>query len=158
MRITIIGIITAMLLTVYNSYALDINADESILAQNIIESLRSEPDKWFITSDKLVYTENKRDIKTIKKSLYPEYENKSTFVLSYYFTQSNSHQWISIKKPVMGIIKNDKAEEILLRKIKIFLINSLQKELKIKKTTNIPVEKEQTPLTENTEESSLKKL
>jgi hypothetical protein len=137
MRI-IIAFLICILLSI-NAYALDINADEGILCQNIIKSLQEEPNKWFITSSELVYVENKKYINDVKKRLYPKTSNKATFVLGYHFSWTSNY--ISIKKPNMGFMSNNKAEEILLTEIKRFLYQSLHKEFKNSLPQSLPLEK-----------------
>ena len=150
MRIIVNVLLLSLLLFPISSNALDLEA--TTMYDNIIHSLKSGEDGWFLHGGDLIYAKPS-DVKKLMKMSYPDMDDRSLVVISYSIFYNGGYAMM--EKPVDQHIP-DKYEKQIVYEIKVLTMKHLIAEgvrvREVKKEKPKPIE------TKQPEKQELKKI
>jgi hypothetical protein len=111
---------TLVILFIFTSQVLALDLDSRNLVNNIVKSIKEEPNNWIVRDSFLYYS---NDISDIAKDTFPELNDKCLVYIAF-SVLTEDHLYIVIKKPV-ELYLSDEDEMKLAKLIRQLMFNKL---------------------------------
>jgi len=110
-------------------YSDDIEQQEYMI-DKIEKLLKEKPDHWYISSDTMLYCENKDILKKASEQLYPEHSAYTNIVIGFRLMRGDDNSYVSFEKPELGLLSDrEKPFRRIDKIIKVQLYKKLKKEV-----------------------------